>query len=123
MIARIWRGWAHRTTAQAYAQLLRNRVLPEFSRIRGYLGAYVFRRAVANAETEYTVLTLFRDIDAVRAFAGDDCEQAVVSADAQALLSHYEARAMHYEVVATPQQTKRDAWLQTMPRHRIEWHW
>ena len=44
-------------------------------------------------------LTLFDDLDAVRAFAGDDYEAAVVPAEARALLDEYEDRAAHFEVV------------------------
>jgi hypothetical protein len=123
MIARLWRGWARDDAARSYGELLRKHVLPEFKRIQGFLGAYVFRQAAPGSETEFTVLTLFRDMDAVRAIAGEDGEQIFVPPEAQKLLSHYEPCANHYEIVTTPAQLQRDAWLQRMPQHRIGWNW
>jgi hypothetical protein len=42
----------------------------------------------------------FDSIDAVRAFAGEDYEAAVVPPKARALLSRFDARSQHYEVKA-----------------------
>lgn len=42
----------------------------------------------------------FDDLDAVRAFAGEDYEVAVVPPKARTLLSHFDARSQHYEVRA-----------------------
>jgi hypothetical protein len=42
----------------------------------------------------------FESIEAVRAFAGEDYEVAVVPAKARVLLSHFDARSQHYEVRA-----------------------
>jgi len=40
----------------------------------------------------------FDSIDAVRAFAGEDYEVAVVPPKAQAVLAHFDERSQHYEV-------------------------
>lgn len=40
----------------------------------------------------------FDSLDAVRAFAGEDCEVAVVPRKARAFLSHFDVRSQHYEV-------------------------
>ena len=40
----------------------------------------------------------FDSIENVRDFAGDDYTTAVVPKKAQQVLSHYDARAVHYEV-------------------------
>jgi len=42
----------------------------------------------------------FDTIKAVRAFAGEDYEVAVVPPKARALLSRFDARSQHYEVKA-----------------------
>jgi len=44
-------------------------------------------------------LTLFESIEAVRAFAGADHEVAVVSPEARALLSRFDERSAHFDVV------------------------
>ena len=40
----------------------------------------------------------FRSLTAVREFAGDDYEAAVVPAKARALLSRFDGRSQHYEI-------------------------
>jgi heme-degrading monooxygenase HmoA len=101
MIARLWHGWTSRPNADAYENLLRSEVLPGIHRISGFKGAYLFRRE-ADEEIEFVTLTLFESLDAVRAFAGDDYEVAVVPPEARKLLSHFDARSVHYETRLTP---------------------
>jgi heme-degrading monooxygenase HmoA len=97
MIGRLWHGWTTPENADAYEQLLRREVLPGIQRIDGYRGAELLRRD-AGEEVEFVTLTLFDSLDAVRAFAGDEYEVAVVPPEAQKLLAHYDARSAHYEV-------------------------
>ena len=42
----------------------------------------------------------FDTLDAVRSFAGEDYEAAVVPPKARALLAHFDQRSQHYEVKA-----------------------
>jgi heme-degrading monooxygenase HmoA len=97
MIARIWTGTTPVGAADDYVAHLRTNVLPELERLAGHLGAYVLRRASGGA-VAFTVVTLWQSVDAVRAFAGDDVEAAVVPPEAQALLSSFDDRAVHWEV-------------------------
>jgi heme-degrading monooxygenase HmoA len=103
MIARLWHGWTAGANADAYEALLRTTVLPGIQRFAGYEGAYVLRREAAQgAEVEFVVLTFFDSRDAVRAFAGPDCETAVISPEAHQLLSRFDTRSAHYQVKAAP---------------------
>lgn len=97
MIARLWHGWTKRENADAYTQLLREKILPGIELVQGYEGAHVLRRDTGE-EVEFITITFFQTMDAVRAFAGDDYELAVVSEQAKKLLAHYDARSVHYEV-------------------------
>ena len=98
MIGRIWHGWTTPKNADAYESLLRAEVLPGIGRIEGFVGAQLLRRA-AGAEVEFVTLTLFESLDAVRAFAGEDYETAVVPPEARRLLARFDERSVHYEVV------------------------
>ena len=69
MIGRLWRGWTTTENADAYEELLRTRILPGIHRVDGYRGAYLLRRDVDEG-VEFTTLTFFESMDAVRAFAG-----------------------------------------------------
>jgi heme-degrading monooxygenase HmoA len=99
MITRIWHGWTSPENADAYEELLRSEVLPGIHRVAGYRGAHLLRRA-AGEEVEFVTLTYFDDLDAVRAFAGEDYEVAVVPAEARKLLAHFDERSAHYETIA-----------------------
>ena len=98
MISRVWHGWTTRQTADAYETLLRNEVLPGIHRVRGFKGAQVLRRDVKD-EVEFVTITLFDSLDAVKQFAGEDYEAAVIPPEAHRLLSHFDARSAHYETV------------------------
>ena len=40
----------------------------------------------------------FESLDAVREFAGEDYERAVVPEKARAMLSHFDEQSQHYEI-------------------------
>lgn len=100
MIARIWHGWTTPANADAYERLLRTEIFPGVAGrgIAGYRGIQLLRRD-AGAEVEFVTLMWFDSLDAVRAFAGDDHETAVVPPRARALLSRFDAHSAHYEVM------------------------
>jgi heme-degrading monooxygenase HmoA len=101
MISRLWRGWTSPENAGAYEELLRMRILPGIHRVDGYRGAYLLRRD-AGAEVEFATITLWDLMDAVRAFAGQDHEAAVVPPEARALLSRFDVTSQHYETIVEP---------------------
>ena len=101
MIARRWHGWARGANADRYEALLRAEILPGIHRIEGFLGAYLLRRDV-DEEIEFVTVTLWQSLDAVRAFAGEDYEAAVVPPEARALLSRFDERSTHYETLVEP---------------------
>jgi heme-degrading monooxygenase HmoA len=65
--------------------------------IRGFKGIQLLRRNVGN-EVEFVTIMLFNSLDAIREFAGEDDEAAVVPEKARAVLSHFDNRSQHYEV-------------------------
>jgi heme-degrading monooxygenase HmoA len=101
MIARVWRGWTSPENANAYENLLRERVLPGLSHIDGYRGGYILRQE-GQGEVEFVVMNFFDSLEAVRAFTGPDYTVPVFDPEARLLLSKVEPLARHYEVKATP---------------------
>jgi heme-degrading monooxygenase HmoA len=109
MINRVWHGWTTRENADAYQKLLRETVLPGIHSVRGFQGAQVLRRELprdsklgapkAGSEVEFIVITQFDSIEAVKGFAGEDYEAAVILPEAHKLLSCFYERAAHYETV------------------------
>ena len=101
MIARLWHGWTTRGNADAYEELLQSKILPGIHRVAGYRGAYLLRKE-AGDEVEFVTLTVFESLEAVRAFAGEDYQVAVVPPEARQLLTRFDQRSKHYQVVSTP---------------------
>jgi heme-degrading monooxygenase HmoA len=101
MISRIWHGWASAANADAYETLLKSEIFLGIQnrRIDGYRGIQLFRRNV-NDEVEFVTVMWFDTLAAVRAFAGEDYEAAVVPPKARELLARFDARSQHYEVRA-----------------------
>ena len=97
MIVRVWRGRTSRDNADAYQRLLATSVLPGIDRVQGFRGAELLRRD-AGDEVEFMTLTRFASLDAVREFAGDDYERAVISEDADQLLSSFDDRVAIFEL-------------------------
>jgi heme-degrading monooxygenase HmoA len=101
MIARVWRGTTASESAQAYEDHLHLETLPSLRQIDGFEGAYVLRREAGN-NAEFLVLTLWRSLEAVRTFAGDDPEAAVVPDAARRLLADFDEKVLHYDVAIGP---------------------
>jgi heme-degrading monooxygenase HmoA len=99
VIVRIWHGWTAAANADAYERLLRNEIFTGIAgrRMQGYHGIELFRRLLG-AEVEFVTLMRFDSLEAVRAFAGDDYEAAVVPPRARELLARFDARSAHYDV-------------------------
>jgi antibiotic biosynthesis monooxygenase (ABM) superfamily enzyme len=95
MISRLWHGWTSPENADAYEELLRSEVLPGI-RVKGFKGAQLLRRKDKN-EVEFVTITQFDSLDAVREFAGEAYECAVVPPAARKLLARFDARSLHYE--------------------------
>jgi heme-degrading monooxygenase HmoA len=98
MVLREWRGRADQANADAYPTHFRRAVLPELRTIPGFLGASLSQRPL-NGQIEFLVLTRWRSIDAIEAFAGGDIGRAVVEPGGVAALVEFDATARHYEII------------------------
>jgi hypothetical protein len=99
MVSRIWHGYTTEANADAYERLLKEEIFVGINNrhIQGYCGIHLLRRNVGNT-VEFITIMWFETIEAVRQFAGDDYEKAVVPDRARTLLSHFDERSQHYDV-------------------------
>lgn len=97
MIVRIWRGAATGDRAGAYERHVTEKVFPELTRIRGHRGAYLLRRE-ADGRVEFLAVTTWDSMEAVREFAGQDPDVAVVEPEARAVLAEFDTFVRHYEL-------------------------
>ena len=96
MIVRRWRAVAD--NAAPYLAHFRRRVLPTLRHVRGFRGAMVLRH-IADDAIEIEVLTLWDSMGAIRGFAGDDAERAVVEPEGRAALRRFDRRVRHFEIM------------------------
>lgn len=99
MIARIWHGWTTRSNADAYEKLLRHEIFEGIVNrsMQGFEGIDLLRRD-QDQEVEFVTIMWFESLAAVRAFAGDQYQVAVVPPAARVLLTRFEERSAHFEV-------------------------
>lgn len=97
-IVRQWKGVVKPGLAVEYIRHLQRETLPALARLDGFMNATILYRSLEDG-TEFMVTTLWRSLDAIEAFAGDDITTAVVPPAAQALMVRYDDRAVHYEIV------------------------
>ena len=105
-IARIWTCRADAAKSDTYSQHFREQVLPALDQIPGFLGAMLMRREDGGS-VEYTVLTRWISLDAIRRFAGDDIDNAVVDPEVAAALTSYDKTVKHSEILEKVWSTTR----------------
>lgn len=98
MISRQWRGLAKLSSAQAYIEHLQSETFPAIARIPGFAGASILRRTVPEG-VEFLIVTQWESLEAIRAFAGANAEDAVVPPKVQDMMIDYDRVVRHYEVV------------------------
>jgi len=107
-ILRLWQGRATVAKAQDYVRHASQTVFPQIRSLPGHRGAYLLRRPIGDG-VEFTVLTLWDSMNAVRSFAGPDPEKAVVEPAARAALSDFDDTVTHYEVLVRAGERARHA--------------
>ena len=98
MIDRHWRGVARSDQAAAYVEHLQTETFPAIRRLPGFVSASILRRTVSSG-TEFLIITRWKSLDAIRAFAGNDVGLAVVPDKAQAMMVDFDRVVRHFEVV------------------------
>jgi heme-degrading monooxygenase HmoA len=106
MIIRCWRGRARAESADAYQRHVATTVFPKLEQLNGYVHGRVLRRDIDDF-VEFLVMTEWASSSAIRAFAGDTPDHAVVEPEARTLLSDFDLRVEHFEVVEES-RTNRD---------------
>src|SRR5687767_5124132 len=99
MISRQWCGVAKSSDADRYVTHLQAETFPQLSQIEGFIGASILRRTVADG-VEFRIVTTWDSIEAIKRFAGERPETAVVPEKVQAMMVTYDRAVAHYEVVA-----------------------
>lgn len=98
MIVRIWHGRVLTSKAQAYREFVNERAIPDYQSIAGNLSVHVLERNEGDV-THFITLTFWRNLESIKAFAGEDVETAKYYPEDKDFLLEFEPKVVHYEVV------------------------
>lgn len=98
MIARMWHGTVPAGKAGEYREFLNTRAIPDYQSVEGNLSVYILERS-EGAITHFITLSFWKDLDSIKAFAGDDVSVAKYYPEDKDFLLEFEPTVMHYEVV------------------------
>ena len=101
MIGRTWRGWTRAEDAGAYADYVAETGLAAYRSTPGNRGAWVLTRTEGE-RAEILAVSLWDDLAAIRAFAGEDPERAVFYPEDDRFLIERERFAVHWSVRSGP---------------------
>lgn len=101
LIARIWHGSTQIDRADEYADYLERTGARECRATPGNRGVYVLRR-IHNSRAEFTFVSLWDSIDAIKRFAGDDYQKAHYYPEDRDFLLELEPFVDHYDVLSSP---------------------
>ena len=100
MIARLWHGVVPAEKAEVYQSYVVRTGIADLKATPGNRGAWVLHR-VDGEEAHFHVISLWDSLEAIRAFAGDDIEQARYYPEDADYLVELEPAVVHYEAVTT----------------------
>lgn len=100
MIVRIWHGWTSLENADSYYNILTNQVIPGIKKMKleGFNKIDILRKTHSQ-ETEFITMMYFDSIEHIKNFTGEDYEVAHVPEEAQLILSRWDLRSLHYELM------------------------
>ena len=99
VIARRWRGWADSpANADSYVAHFEGTVRPRLEATGGFVDATLERVESDGGRIELVVVTRWASMEAIRTFAGNDVDVAVVEPEARAVLDDFDAHVRHIEL-------------------------
>ena len=105
MIARMWHGRTPAEKADDYLEYVKKTGIDEYRSVEGNRGQYILRKIDGDGDgdiADFTVLSFWESMDAVRAFAGPEPEKPVYYPEDEAFLLELEDEVAHYDVVYQP---------------------
>ena len=97
MIARHWTGIVKKDKANDYIAHLKNETFKTLATINGFIEASILKRDLPEG-VEFLIITKWRTFDAIKQFAGENYETAVVPIAAQDMMVRFDTVVKHYEV-------------------------
>ena len=104
-VCRLWCGWTTPENADAYERIVRGDVIPgiEARKIPGFRHIDLMKRNCGE-EVEFQTLMWFDSLESIKTFMGEDYSVSHVPAQARAVLSRFDQRAAHFDVLDRREQ-------------------
>jgi heme-degrading monooxygenase HmoA len=97
MISRHWTGLAKKDRADDYIAHLKNETFRQLDAIDGFVEASILKRELGDG-IEFLIITKWRSVEAIKQFAGENFETAVVPKTAQEMMIRFDTVVKHYDV-------------------------
>ena len=94
----MWHGRVPASKAGVYREFLNTRAIPDYQSVEGNLSVHILERKEGDI-THFITLTFWKDMDSIKAFAGDDVDKAKYYSEDKDFLLEFEPKVIHYQVV------------------------
>jgi heme-degrading monooxygenase HmoA len=98
MISRQWKCILKEASHDEYITFLNDVVFAAAKELPGFIQANILKRKTTHG-LEFMVTTLWENLDAIKAFAGEDTSLAMVPEAAQRMMVSFDEVVVHYEVI------------------------
>ena len=98
MIVRMWHGRVPNSKAEAYAEFLRQRAIPDYRSVQGNLSVNILQRR-EDEVTHFITLTYWDSLESIKGFAGSEVEKAKYYLEDQDFFLEFELTVVHYAVI------------------------
>ena len=100
MIARIWAGATQTSDAAEYQEYMARVAMPGYADVAGNRLVLMLRRDRGDHRTDFTMITLWDNAEAIRSFTGRETRKAVFYPEDYRFLVERASVARHHEVYA-----------------------
>jgi heme-degrading monooxygenase HmoA len=97
MISRHWTGLVKKERANDYILHLQNDTFKKIKILPGFISANILQRELEDG-IEFLIITTWENIEAIKQFAGENYQVAVVPQIAKEMMIRFDSEAKHYEI-------------------------
>jgi heme-degrading monooxygenase HmoA len=94
----MWHGRVPTEKAEAYREFVNRRAIPDYQSVPGNISVYILERKEGEI-THFITMTFWKDLNAIKGFAGEDVERAKYYPEDKNFLLEFEPTVVHYEIV------------------------
>jgi heme-degrading monooxygenase HmoA len=94
----MWHGRVPTEKAEVYREFVNRRAIPDYQSVPGNISVYILERKEGEI-THFITMTFWKDLNAIKGFAGEDVERAKYYPEDKDFLLEFEPTVVHYEIV------------------------